>query len=302
MTRAPFRAIALAAVFACVPATASAEATKRTYGGLTIEVDDESAFPGGMVTVRLASRRPLRGIVYAILDGRRCPAFSAPTGLRALVPVPVTHPAGRATLGIEIRSSRGRQRYAVPVTIAARDYEARDVVVPDAKREAAAAPASVRDGRLLQQYLRTVTRRQEWRGPFRSPVDAAPAPTFGAARTYAGMGGVESRMDAIHGEYHRGLDYDVPPGTAVRAPAAGTVLFAGTLALTGRTVVVDHGVGLVSVFSHLADAQVREGDPVEAGRTIGTSGDSGIAAAPHLHWGVYLLGVAIDPRVTEGLS
>ena len=77
------------------------------------------------------------------------------------------------------------------------------------------------------------------------------------------------------------------------------MLFSGPLALSGRTVVLDHGHGLLSVFSHLAEAGVRQGESLDAGRTIGTSGESGIAAAPHLHWAVYLLGVAIDPRVTE---
>ena len=85
----------------------------------------------------------------------------------------------------------------------------------------------------------------------------------------------------------------------VKAPAAGTVLFSGPLALSGRTVVVDHGQGLLSVFAHLAEASVRQGEEIDAGRMLGTSGDSGVAAAPHLHWGVYLHGVAIDPRVTE---
>ena len=108
-------------------------------------------------------------------------------------------------------------------------------------------------------------------------------------------------MDAIYGEYHRGLDYEVALGTAVEGARGGQVLLSGPLALSGRTVVVDHGHGLLSVFSHLAESGVRQGEWVDAGRTVGTSGDSGIAAAPHLHWAVYLLGVAIDPRVTERL-
>ena len=73
------------------------------------------------------------------------------------------------------------------------------------------------------------------------------------------------------------------------------------LALSGRTVVIDHGLGLLSVFSHLAEAGVRQGEWIDAGRIVGTSGESGIAAGPHLHWAVYLHGVAIDPRVTERL-
>jgi murein DD-endopeptidase MepM/ murein hydrolase activator NlpD len=215
--------------------------------------------------------------------------------------VPVTFPPGPTTLGIEIRSSRGRQRFAVPITIAERAYAPRETMLPDAKREMAATPASVRDGRLLLQYLRTVSPRQEWRGGFRPPVDAAPAESFGSPQTYAGMAAVESEMDAIHGEYHRGLDYAVAAGTTVKAPAAGKVLFSGSMALSGRTVVLDHGHGLLSVFAHLAESAVRPGDLLEAGGAIGTSGDSGIAAAPHLHWAVYLLAVAIDPRVTERL-
>jgi peptidase M23-like protein len=280
----------------------SAAAGTHRYRGLTLEVDEAGAFPGGMVPVRVVSRRPIRGTVLGILDGRRCPAFwTREDGLRALVPVPVTFPSGPTTLGVEIRTSRGRQRFAVPIAIAPRAYPPRDTVLPEAKREMVGLPASVRDGRLLQQYLRTVSPRQEWRGAFQPPVDVPPASSFGSPQSYAGVTAVESRMDAIHGEYHRGLDYDVAAGTTVKAPAAGTVLFSGDLALSGRTVVVDHGHGLVSVFSHLAEAGVRQGERVDTGRTVGTSGDSGIAAAPHLHWAVYLLGVAIDPRVTERL-
>ena len=294
------RVVVVLALFAGLPWSAAA-GTHR-YRGLTIEVDEASAFPGGMLAMRLVSRRPIRGSVYGILDGRRCPAFwTRDDGLRALVPVPVTFPSGPTTLGVEIRTSRGRQRFAVPITVAPRVYPPRDTVLSDAKREMVAMPSSVRDGRMLLQYLRTVSPRQEWRGAFRPPVDVPPAASFGSPQTYAGVAAVESSMDAIHGEYHRGLDYDVAPGTMVKAPAAGTVLFSGTLALSGRTVVVDHGLGLLSVFCHLAEAGVRNGERLDAGGTIGTSGESGIAAAPHLHWAVYLLGVAIDPRVTEKL-
>ena len=141
----------------------------------------------------------------------------------------------------------------------------------------AATPASVRDGRLLLQYLRTVSPRQEWRGAFRPPVDAPPAESFGAPQTYAGMAAVESEMDAIHGEYHRGLDYDVAAGTTVKAPAAGKVLFSGSMALSGRTVVLDHGHGLLSVFSHLAES--RSGRAI-CWRREGPSGRRETAGSP----------------------
>ena len=289
--------------FVLVAALGAADvlAAARTGGGVSISVDEESAFPGGVLTVRLSSRKPIRGIVYGILDGRRCPAFWTRDGMRALVPIPVTHAPGRVTLAVEIRRGGGRRRYAVPVTIAPRAYPSRVVFVPEAKRPVAGSAESVRDGRVLLQYLRTVSPRKAWDGGFRPPVDVPAAASFGSPQTYDGLPAVESTMDSIHGEYHRGLDYDVEPGTAVKAPAPGTVLFSGTLTLSGRTIVIDHGHGLLSVFSHLAESAVRQGEWVDTGRALGTSGESGIAAVPHLHWAVYLHGVAIDPRVTEKL-
>jgi murein DD-endopeptidase MepM/ murein hydrolase activator NlpD len=89
----------------------------------------------------------------------------------------------------------------------------------------------------------------------------------------------------------------VPAETPVRAPAGGSVVFAGTLRLAGVTVVIDHGQGVVSVLQHLASVAVREGDRLEAAAVVGRSGQSGIAPEPMLQWCVYLHAVAVDPLV-----
>jgi murein DD-endopeptidase MepM/ murein hydrolase activator NlpD len=222
--------------------------------------------------------------------------------VRALVPVPVDSSAGPATLGIEVHARSGRQRFAVPITVADRVYPARAVTLPEVKKAMLTLPDGVRDGRLVQLYLRTLTPAQLWRGPFRAPVDVVPETSFGCPQTYDAPAPVERITDAIWGEYHRGLDYLVPPGTAVAAPAAGTVLFAGPLALTGETVILDHGQGVVSVFYHLASTPLQHGDAVEAGQPLGVTGETGIAAVPHLHWGVYVSGVAVDPRITQAFA
>jgi murein DD-endopeptidase MepM/ murein hydrolase activator NlpD len=107
---------------------------------------------------------------------------------------------------------------------------------------------------------------------------------------------VEEMMDGLHGEHHRGLDYEVPVGTVVMAPAAATVLFAGNLTLTGKTLVLDHGNGVVSALFHLYRIDVREGDRVESRAAVGLSGETGLAVTPQVQWRVYLHGVAVDPR------
>ena len=108
---------------------------------------------------------------------------------------------------------------------------------------------------------------------------------------------MESRFDALQGERHRGIDYPVAAETPVRAPAAGSVLFAGQLTLAGGTVVIDHGQGVVSVLHHLSSVAVREGESVAAAAVIGLSGQSGLAPEPMLQWRVYLHAVAVDPLV-----
>jgi murein DD-endopeptidase MepM/ murein hydrolase activator NlpD len=136
-----------------------------------------------------------------------------------------------------------------------------------------------------------------WSGPFRPPVEAPPADSYGTAMTYVGGSPVERYTDSVWGEYHRGLDYAVPEGTNVVAPAGGVVVLAQPLTLTGNTLVIDHGQSVVSVFYHLARIDVGVGAALGAGTRVGSAGQTGIAAEPHAHWGVYVDGVAVDPRV-----
>jgi murein DD-endopeptidase MepM/ murein hydrolase activator NlpD len=153
----------------------------------------------------------------------------------------------------------------------------------------------VRDGRRLLALVRTASRTPA-PGLLVPPVGSV-GNGFGEPRTYTGMDEVESLIDALGGERHRGIDYAVAVETPVRAPAAGAVLFAGELALAGGTVVIDHGQGGVSVLHHLSSVAVRQGDMVEGAAVVGLSGQTGLAPEPLLSWRVYLHGVAVDPLV-----
>ncbi|MDR9402283.1 MAG: M23 family metallopeptidase, partial [Halothece sp. Uz-M2-17] len=88
-------------------------------------------------------------------------------------------------------------------------------------------------------------------------------------------------------------------GSPVVAPASGTVALVGKesegFRVHGNTVGIDHGQGVLSIFLHLNDINVQEGDRVTAGQKIGTVGSTGASTGPHLHWGLYVNGQAIDP-------
>lgn len=278
-----------------------AQVLVRSAGEFQVSADTSLAYPGGVISVRLSSRRLWPALAYAIFDGRRCPLFQEEREWRGLVPIPATHPPGTHPLGIDLRTRRGRRRIAIATTVPPRDYPERTVFLPEPKRALAIEPGVVRDSRRILLLLRTESAARHWRGPFRPPVDAAPVFSYGAPTRYVGASPVETRTDSVYGEVHRGMDYPVPAGTVVQAPAAGIVLMAAYLPLTGHTLVLDHGQGVISVFFHLGRIELREGQPVEGRFPIGISGESGIAAEPHVHWAVYVHGVAVDPRVMERL-
>ncbi len=94
---------------------------------------------------------------------------------------------------------------------------------------------------------------------------------------------------------HQGLDYAVPTGTPVSAANAGTVLLAGDLYFEGNCVVLDHGQGLLTLYLHLSELSVKQGERVVRGQQIGLSGGTGRATGPHLHLAVRWQGVYLNP-------
>ena len=94
---------------------------------------------------------------------------------------------------------------------------------------------------------------------------------------------------------HAGLDVAVPSGTPVHAAAAGRVINTGHYFYAGSTVFVDHGQGFITIYLHLSRIDVKEGDSVERGAVLGAVGATGLVTGPHLHWGVLLNGVYVDP-------
>lgn len=96
---------------------------------------------------------------------------------------------------------------------------------------------------------------------------------------------------------HSGADYSAPEGTPVLAAAEGVVALTGDFFFSGQSVFLDHGDGLVTMYFHLSEIGVEEGDRVERGREVGEVGSTGRSTAPHLHFGVRWRGERVDPGI-----
>ena len=123
--------------------------------------------------------------------------------------------------------------------------------------------------------------------PIVLPVEGIVTGVFGTKRFYNG----EERS------YHTGVDYAAPKGTPISAPAPGTVVVTHDMYFNGKTVVIDHGSGFISVMCHLDRIDVETDSELKRGDVIGTVGSTGRSTGPHLHWTISLQGTKIDPVV-----
>jgi len=142
-----------------------------------------------------------------------------------------------------------------------------------------------RDKKTKQETFSQVSPDREWAGVFNPPLQAPFSDTFGTTRTFNGQ--VRST--------HEGLDFAAVTGTPIAALNAGTVLLARPLYFEGNCVVLDHGQGLLTLYLHMSEFKVKEGDKVERGQELGLVGGTGRASGPHLHIAVRWQGVYVDP-------
>jgi murein DD-endopeptidase MepM/ murein hydrolase activator NlpD len=135
------------------------------------------------------------------------------------------------------------------------------------------------------------TPHQYWDGQFRMPLDGKIRVTsyFATRRCYLCARGAKPTT------YHGGMDMAAALGTPVHAPAAGKVVFAGKLAVRGNAVIIDHGLGVYSLYAHNSKLIATVGQSVSKGDVISLSGSTGLSNGPHLHWEVHVSGPAVDP-------
>jgi murein DD-endopeptidase MepM/ murein hydrolase activator NlpD len=130
------------------------------------------------------------------------------------------------------------------------------------------------------------TEAQLWEGEFIRPTKGARTSTFGKYREY--NTGVR--------RHHYGTDIANAVGTPVYAVNHGVVTLADRLHIYGNAVILNHGQGVSTSYNHLSELRVKQGDRVEKGQLIGLMGATGQVTGPHLHWGMVVNGVAVDPE------
>lgn len=143
----------------------------------------------------------------------------------------------------------------------------------------------------LAKIWKSVTAKKLWAKSFIKPAAGPNGSPFGLRRIF----------NSKPRSPHSGLDIKAPAGSTIYASNSGVVVLASELFFTGNTVVIDHGLGLYTIYAHMSRIDVKEGKSVERSQQLGLVGATGRVTGPHLHWAVKLGGARVDPSTLPGV-
>ncbi len=246
----------------------------------------ESRVPGGIALVTLPGDETPP---VATVDGKRVAVVKNGHEWLAIVGISLDTQPGEHKVIVDT----GEGSVEIPFRVSDKHYRTQHLTIKN-ERQVTPNPDDLKRIYSEQRRSRAALQRfTETASPvfaLAAPVPGKKSDSYGSRRFFNG----QPRKP------HSGMDIAAAKGTPILAPAAGEVVEVGNFFFNGNTVFVDHGFGLVTMYCHLDRIDVKRGDHVNAGDTLGVVGATGRVTGPHLHWGVSLNGTMVDPALFVG--
>lgn len=182
----------------------------------------------------------------------------------------------------------------IPVKVVEKDYGVRKLTLPEnqVNLNKKDLDRANREKKIMDQLWGASRPSPFWESPFLMPLDSNIIGPFGR----------RSIINDQPRSPHTGVDLRGKKGTPVTASNSGRVVLTGNHFFTGNTVVIDHGAGIISMYFHLDEINVNRSDNISRGDVLGTVGSTGRVTGPHLHWGIRINGLRVDPGSLVELS
>ncbi len=210
-------------------------------------------------------------------------------GKRAELMLPTPLETNEKSLSLLLLSAKGNMRiFSSSITVRQKDFPVQKLNVDPrfVTPPASEVPRIEREAKKLRAIYAGFTPERHWRLPLHRPLSGAITSEFGVKRVFNG----EPRSR------HKGVDLRGAEGTEIGALAAGKVVLAENTYYAGNLVVIDHGLGVFTSYSHLSKFKVKEGDFVKSGALVGLVGATGRVTGPHLHLGLIVQGESQSPE------
>ncbi len=287
---------ALAIALMTVAGTALSATRQEPPQGPVIGLKYRSLGPGEAIVASLENGKGVRRAIFHF-RGRDYDLENADAGGRGLVFIGLDLgiPPGTYPLSVTVERSGGaREILRRDIVVAAREFPSKKLWV---KEDFAVPPKAVeeriaREAELVAAVYSRITSRWLGRGDFILPHEGKAFPNFGQRRIY----------NDKPRSTHSGVDIAAPMGAPIRATNAGKVVLASDLYLSGRTVIIDHGLGVFSSYGHMSKLLVKRGTEVAKGDILGKAGSTGRSTGPHLHWAARIYDARVDPFSLLGLG
>lgn len=253
---------------------------------LEVQVTPSKPKLGDTLSVVVTPDNPANNRAPSItVNQKTYPTFAiAPNKFRTLLPTTPLEKAGNRVLQVK----SGDEASKIAVYVGDRKFPVQRITLPPGKSGLKATQLELSRVAALKNLK---TPQKYWNGTFLKPNKGRISTIYGVRRYYNGK--------FAQDYYHRGVDYAGAVGSPVMAPADGRIALVGRVSqgfrVHGNIIGIDHGQGVITTYLHLSRINVKEGDLVKAGQVIGAVGGTGAVTGPHLHWGLYVQGEAVDP-------
>ena len=257
--------------------------------GFLVEVRCRSFQPGEIIIISVKGGPEVKNAQIRFLGNKyQLVKDLERNGFLAIIGIDLGVKPGTYPLTIYTQDSAGEwDTLEKQLAISVREFPVKRLRV---KEEYVTPPAEVRErirreSELLKSIYQRFTSAWLGEGTFIVPANGKVFDNFGERRIY------NDKPRSSHG----GVDISAPTGTPVLASNSGEVVLASDLYFSGKTVIIDHGLGLFSLYCHFSKINVKRGQDIRRGDVIGEVGSTGRVTGPHLHWGIKILGSRVDP-------
>lgn len=257
----------------------------RAGYAVDLQITPNIAWQGKILTVKVVSPEGITSVKGRFLN-QDFVCYRSGSDFRGIVGVPVGQKPGYYDLFLYLYGKGGQPASLHRrVKVWATRFPFSRFWLKPAKKKLLKPELVQRDWAQIEKVLLSEQPGQRWSGKFILPVKGKISQGFGHRQIINGR----------RAGSHRGVDFAVLNGTTVIAPNSGRVVFAQRMKVFGGTLVIDHGQGIHTLYFHLSRIYPKVGEEVKKGAVIGLSGDSGVSSGPHLHWGMSVHNLRVDP-------
>lgn len=258
----------------------------------TFKLSHKKIYQGDTLSLFVDSKITLKRLKVSCFNRKLQPYKiynkNKPHLFRTFIPISATEKSGKYKVKIKATNVYGKtQNFYLIFYIKRKDFPTQYIKVPQKKKKDLTTKQLSREAKIFGAKLRSDYNRRYISSSFRSPLKGIITSVFGAQRKYN-----TGRL----AWYHKGLDIANKTGTPIKAPNKGIVMLAQDFTIHGKSIIIDHGFGVKTIYNHLNSINVKPKQIVKRGETIGHVGTTGISTGPHLHFGVSVFNVRVNPN------